>query len=183
MVVRQRKSLSRCWPLLKQNEIKAAFDKATEAANLGLPFERLLVGPREELSKLHDLPRFQTWKKQQRPSKLIHGPMIGNVTGKSASFWVRTDGEAKVRLIVGGGTAIADEQVTRAETDFTAVLNVNNLSPRQSYEYRLLIDGKSVALGDFQTFAKNGEGESVFQSALVAGPVMSSNGSECGTTF
>lgn len=144
--------------LLKQNEIKAAFDKATEAVTFGLPFERLLVGPREELSILHDLPRFQTWKKQQRPSKLIHGPMVGNVTGSSASFWVRTDGEHKVRLIVGGGTAVSDEQVTRAETDFTTVLNIKNLSPETAYEYRLLIDGKSVAVGQFKTFAKTGKG-------------------------
>ena len=144
--------------LLKQDDVKAAFDKATEAVDLGLPFERLLVGPREELSKLHGLPRFQNWKKEHRPSKLIHGPMVGNVTGTSASFWVRTDGEVKVRLIVGGGTAIADEQTTRKTNDFTTVLRVDRLQPETSYGYRLLIEGKSVAQGKFKTFAAIGQG-------------------------
>ncbi|MDB4637465.1 alkaline phosphatase D family protein [bacterium] len=144
--------------LLKQNETKPAFDKALEAIELGLPFERLLVGPREELSKLHQFPRFQKWKSELKPSKMIHGPMLGKVTCSSASFWVRTDGEVKVRLTVGEGTAVSDEQMTRQETDFTAVLQVDGLLPETSYHYRLLIDGDSVAEGHFKTFAKSGTG-------------------------
>lgn len=142
--------------LLVQDEVKPAFDKATEAVELGLPFERLVVGPRVQLSKLYELPRFQNWKKESQVSKLLHGPMVGNVTDSSASIWVRTDGEQTVRLIVGGGTAVADEETTSEETDYTAVLRVAKLAANTEYDFRILIDGKPVAEGSFKTFPKQG---------------------------
>lgn len=144
--------------LLAQDKIQPAFNKATQAVVLGMPFERLLAGPREQLEKLHALPRFQNWKKDVKLTGLIHGPMVGNVTGSAASFWLRTDGEQKVRLIVGVGTAVADEKTTSEEADFTAVLKVDQLSPETEYEYRILIDGKSVAEGKFKTYPQKGNG-------------------------
>ena len=108
--------------LLKQNEIKAAFDKATEAANLGLPFERLLVGPRERALKTARPATLSNLEKSNNARrKLIHGP-IGRKCDRDVCvvLGANGDGEAKVRLIVGGGTAIADEQDDSSnETDFT----------------------------------------------------------------
>lgn len=144
--------------LLAQNQPDEALKKARESVSLGLPFERLLAGPREQLSKLHALPEFQKWKAELNPSRLIHGPMVGNVTTTSASIWVRTADEAKVRLLMKEGTLVSDEQTTSKAADYTTILKFEDLQPNQKYSYHLLIDGKSVAEGSFRTFPEEGTG-------------------------
>ena len=36
------------------------------------------------------------------PSLLVHGPMVGQVTDNSASFWFRTDGPCEVAVKING---------------------------------------------------------------------------------
>jgi len=60
--------------LLAQDKPGEALAKAREAVRLGLPFERLLAGPRQQLAKLHALPEFRQWKFDLNPSKLDLGP-------------------------------------------------------------------------------------------------------------
>jgi alkaline phosphatase D len=131
--------------------------KAKKAVKLGLPFERLLAGPREQLSKLDRLPEFRRWRDEINPTPLIHGPMVGNMTATSASIWVRTADEAQVRLLLEGRTVIADTQKTSIATDYTAILNVDDLQPSQPYSYHVDIEGKSVAQGSFRTFPREGD--------------------------
>ena len=73
--------------LLKEAKTREALVMAKKAVALGLPFERLLTEPREWLAPLRRLPAFQIWKNQMQPSIIIHGPMLGQVTDDSVSFW------------------------------------------------------------------------------------------------
>ncbi len=142
---------------LKGEDTETAVAHARAALEAGLPFERLVVGPRDLLAALHETEQFQQWKKERLETLLIHGPMLGQVTGTSAAFWVRTAEPAKVRVKVG---EIRSEPVeTSAETDYTAVLEVTGLSPDTEYAYAVLINDEPVELEGtrFRTFPKQGE--------------------------
>ena len=82
--------------LLKEDKINAALTMAKKAVAMGLPFERFLTEPRYWLAPLRKLPAFQKWKNQMQPSLLIHGPMVGQVTDNSASFWFRRTDHVKL---------------------------------------------------------------------------------------
>ena len=139
---------------LKQGETEAAVGLAQSALGAGLPFSRFVSGPRELLGELHQTEWFKEHERGRSP--LLHGPMVGAVTGSSASFWLRTAGASKVQVMVGG---IRSEQVeTTAASDFTAVVRVGGLEADREYDYGIWIDGKQVAVegARFSTYPKNG---------------------------
>ncbi len=142
--------------LLAQDRPEEALVKARLAVEAGLPFERLMVGPREQLSKLHELADFQAWEAEVAPSALIHGPMLGNVSDTSASFWVRTSRSADVTVKLKDDLADSGSQRTSAASDFTAVVRLQNLRPSSAYSYEVSVDGKSSAAGSFRTFPTRG---------------------------
>lgn len=142
--------------LLEQDKPDEAFANAKDAVKLGMPCERLLAGPREQLGKLHALPEFRQWKFDLNPSKLIHGSMVGNVTDSSASVWVRTDGKAEVLAILSDGSIESVQETTSAESDYTSVLRLDGLQPSTKYPYKVLVDGEVLAEGTFRTFPKQG---------------------------
>ena len=88
--------------LLEEKKVKEAFKMAQLAVELGLPFERFLTEPREWLAPLHKFQAFQKWKVKMNPSLLVHGPMLGQVTDDSASFWFRTDGPCEIGVEING---------------------------------------------------------------------------------
>ena len=137
--------------LLAQNRPSTAMVKARSAVELGLPFERLLVGPREQLRKLHAFKKFRAWQQEVSSPLLIHGPMIGNVRHDSASIWVRTYGEQEVRLNVAGATS-RPRSTTSVDNDFTAVLTVDGLQPSREYRYEINVGEENVSTGKFSTF-------------------------------
>ena len=143
--------------LLAQNRQAAAWEKASEALQQGLPPERLLAGPRPLLKKLDAVPGFTTWKSQANLPVLIHGPMVGNVTANSASFWIRTSRAANVIVKVDDGGASSLQQTSDA-SDFTTVLTVDNLEPNRSYRYTVEVQEGGSAEGVFRTFPETGEG-------------------------
>lgn len=152
--------------LLAQERLDDAFVKARAAVDAGLPFERLVVGPRELLSKLHALPEFQRWKSEAMPSPLIHGPMVGSVTDTSASFWVRTAEPAEVTIELRPLDASDDappaataSKETSAAVDFTAVLTAEPLRPDTEYRYAIEVDGEKTAAENtqFRTFPAKDE--------------------------
>ena len=145
-------SFIRMLSLLAQDDAPAALEHARQAVTAGLPFSRLVVGPREQLQKLHRLPEFQSWKEQENPSSLIHGPMLGSVTATGAKFWVRTDGPKDVTVTIGNQRAIGS---TSTDADFTAVISVEGLAPSSQQNYRVVIDNEDVAAGQFRTFASS----------------------------
>ena len=61
-----------------------------DALDAGLPFTRLVAGPRDLLAPLYETEDFKNWATKYSDPKLVHGPMVGAVTDSSASFWVRT---------------------------------------------------------------------------------------------
>ena len=143
---------------LKQGTVEAAVQHAKSALDAGLPFSRLVSGPRELLGALHQTAAYKSWFKEHGGENLqvLHGPMVGAVTDSGASFWLRTARAAKVQVRLG--KIVSDEVSTKAASDFTAVVKVSGLEANQPYDYEVLIDGKAVAVAGtrFSTFPEHG---------------------------
>lgn len=126
-----------------------ALEYARRAVDAGLPFGRLLAGPREALAPLYALDEFQDWAKRAGPA-LLHGPQLGSVTDSSARLWVRTAPEAKVRIAVrpknaeGNQTVHSDVAQTSADHDYTGICRIGGLSPDTAYVYTVEVDGDTV---------------------------------------
>jgi alkaline phosphatase D len=142
---------------LKRSDTAAATITAQAALNAGLPFNRLVAGPRELFQSLHNTDAYRAWAKKFGVPQLLHGPMVGAVTDSSASFWVRTVGPAEVQVKIGDRTSRVVK--TSEETDFTAVAKLDGLKPATRYDYTLLIDGKSATAENtrFRTFPAQGK--------------------------
>ena len=132
---------------LAQDKTDSALEKARAAVDAGLPFERLLAGPRELLTKLYQAEGFAEWRSEVKPSILIHGPMLGAVTDTEASFWVRTSEAKAFKVSVKGsdGTEHSVSGETAESQSFTGTARVTGLKPGAEYSYRLFIDEKPVS--------------------------------------
>jgi alkaline phosphatase D len=129
------------------------------ALNNGLPFERILAGPRDLINPLTTYEPFQELK-EKLDIEWLHGPMLGNVTDRSASFWVRTANTVPVQIVVtgpDGETFQSNVSHTEPARDYTAVVTVNGLLPEQEYQYYVEIDGQSQDLAwSFKTLPPQG---------------------------
>ncbi|NWK56749.1 alkaline phosphatase D family protein [Verrucomicrobiaceae bacterium N1E253] len=140
----------------KQKKVSEALEHAKQAVEWGLPFERLLAGPRDILSPLYDSESFKEWKAKHTYSEILHGPMLGDVTGDSAKIWLRTVDEEEIRVELtqdGSAQSVMSLPVrSRAEADYTAVVQLKGLSPSTRYRYRLYLgEKKSAVSGEFKT--------------------------------
>ena len=63
----------------------------------GFSFNRILAGPRDLYGDFYNYLYFQRFYKNLK-IKLIQGPMVGNVTLKSTSIWVRSYKEVPVSI-------------------------------------------------------------------------------------
>ncbi|MGH8020167.1 MAG: alkaline phosphatase D family protein [Opitutaceae bacterium] len=142
----------------RHGKIADADRSLRNALALGLPPERVLVGPR---ALTNPLEATATWRRLASESTgLLHGPMLGAVTPQSARFWVRTLEESPVEIRVSrNGNFDAPDARGTARTsladDYTAVVEVAGLEPRTEYIYQVLIDGRPVPLEPewrFRTF-------------------------------
>lgn len=143
---------------LKQGDTPTAVEWAGEALDAGLPFARLVVGPRELLAPLYETGAFKAWAAEHGDLVLLHGPMVGSVTDTTASFWVRTAKAAKVQVKIGDRLSATAN--TTPASDFTAIAKIPGLTPATRYEYQVLIDGKPVDVANarFATFPETGKG-------------------------
>ncbi len=138
------------------DEAEAAIGEAIE---LGLPPQRFLAGPRELLEPLRETA---AWKdlEDRFADGLLHGPMVGSLTDRSARVWVRTGRRSVVRVVTGESSDSLDihsETVeTGPESDFTAVVDLEGLQPRTEYQYRVLVDDQPQELQSFRTFPAAG---------------------------
>ena len=134
-----------------------ALDALRRSLALGLPFERYLAGPRSLMRELYGQIGF--WNVARSHNlRLIHGPVLGNVTHRSASFWFRTSVEDRIAVSIRAmdsdrpvalGTAHTSE-----DSDFTGVVTVLGLKPDTRYRYQVLISDRRVfdrALPAFRT--------------------------------
>ena len=133
-------------------------DRALES---GLPFERFLAGPRDLLQPLYTFDAFQKRKARWIPA-LLHGPMVGGLTDRSARFWVRTSQSSRVEVLLRADgerfskrPLITPEIWTQPSTDHTAVMEIHGLKPGQKYHYQVRMDGAIVSDGHaFMTFPR-----------------------------
>ena len=129
-----------------------ALESMSAAVDAGLPVERFLAGPRDLLAPLTNHPKFQELARKQTTG-LIHGPMLGALTHRSARVWVRTPVTATVPIPVykadaphrpTGGEVVRAEAKSDPQTDFTAVVSIEGLEPSTRYVYDVLINESSV---------------------------------------
>jgi alkaline phosphatase D len=148
----------------RRKEPDQAMAYVKKAVEAGLPVGRFHAGPRSLLKPLTDSEAFRAFA-AQHPVELIHGPVVGSVTDSRARFWVRTVHEVPVQVLLGTSQEMnapvrSPVVRTRADADFTAVVEVTGLKANTRYLYQVLIDGKPEKLApqpSFRTFPKPGE--------------------------
>jgi len=136
------------WLAALRGQPSEALTAARRAVQAGLPVERFVAGPRDAFESLTADIEFRRWA-DDRVSALLHGPLLGRVTDRSAAVWVRTARPATVRVIVRAteedeAVEISGEAQTTAETDYTATVQVAGLKPQTGYVYQVLIDGQPM---------------------------------------
>jgi len=145
-----------------ENDPATALEHAKLAVEGGVPFTRFQADPREVFAPLYAHEGFKQWAKGQQ-QMLLHGPMLGAVTDASARLWVRTADEAKVQVELrpargAGGAAVTANGATRADRDYTTVVEVKGLKPNTEYAYTVKVDGRPEGKpATFRTFAPRGE--------------------------
>ena len=145
----------------KTDEAVASMQKAID---LGLSPGRFVGGTRTLLEPVREHPEFvklvTKWK--NRP---VHGPMLGCVTGTSTRVWVRTVGEADVRVSFSKtadlkNAIVSDAACSTAGADFTAIVSLADLEPNTEYYYRVEVNGtpddREPSVHRFQTAAAQG---------------------------
>jgi len=145
----------------KQDEAIATMKRALAA---GLPPGRFVAGPRDLLKPLAEHPEFRKLLAAQA-GKLIHGPMLGCVTDRSAKFWVRTAEEVPVQVLVSTSKDLAHPiksatVFSESRRDYTAVAEVERLQGDTVYYYDVLLKGQpqlGPQFPSFRTFPPQGE--------------------------
>lgn len=148
--------------LAHQNRLEEAMQKVRKSVELGLPFGRYLAGPRKIMRPLTESDLFREYA-SGFDLPMLHGPMVGQVTGHSASFWVRTADEARVQIKASVDKSMAhpvvsDVSVSRAEEDYTAIATLTGLMPDTRYYYQVFINDRLVENPDgysFRTYPRN----------------------------
>ena len=121
-------------------DIEQALSATRAALEAGMPLERFLAGPRELLAPLTQTAGFTELAAERYPA-VIHGPMLGAVTDRSAKFWIRSLEETQFEIVLHGaaGTYAASGR-TRAADDYTGVATVSGLTPDTEYAYRVVVE-------------------------------------------
>lgn len=145
-----------------KGEMDKALEYVDQALAAGLPPERYLAGPRFLLQPLYENSEFQQ-RLQGYDIELLHGPMLSDMTGERAEFWVRTASEVPVKVRVAKTEAMEDivatgQNRTAGEEDFTAVIQVNDLKPMTEYYYQLEVNRKLLTkVYAFRTFPQKSD--------------------------
>jgi len=148
----------------QKNDLDRAMMYVSKALEGGMPFERFLVGPRNLLEPLTGSEAFKEYAREHLAVELLHGPMLGAVTGNSARFWVRTLSEVpfKVRLSTSEqmkDARTSDTVKTSRANDFTGIVEVKGLKHNTPYYYEAVINGKVVPIQPrpcFRTYMEGG---------------------------
>jgi len=148
-----------------QGRLDEAMAHVEAAVEGGMPIGRFIAGPREMTGPLIESDAFKAFADEKGFVGLVHGPMVGAVTDASARFWVRTAEEADVEVAVQPDPMreyvkpIRAKGRTKAEDDYTAVLEVTGLASNTLYAYTVHVAGRKVPTpaSTFRTFPKAGE--------------------------
>ena len=129
----------------QRGNLKQAESFMNRAIVAGLPEDRLLAGPREVMKPLAGTELLKRLNQQYR-NRVVHGPLVGNVTDHSALFWVRTAVECEVEVVLQereqeSGTIESEKHSSTAREDYTAVVMARGLRPNTEYRYGVRING------------------------------------------
>ena len=143
-------------------KIKEAESSIERALALGLQVGRIIGGTHNGLNSLRKRPLMKSLLKEHRKYP-VHGPMLANLSGTSATIWLRTADNAQVRIeantvpptLAGRVEAFAH---TARENDHVAKVVLKGLKPETSYQYIVFIDGQKNELPNqiFTTFNLEG---------------------------
>ena len=147
-------------------DIEAAAESMRQALDYAaIPPQRFLAGPRRLFAPLHDHEDFVALR-DEHLYEPVHGPMLGSMTDSSVRVWVRTVDEMPVRVLVSEHTDMRDAMrsepvFSRAEDDYTAVVEVTGLAPDTHYHYAVLLGEEEHEFRTlhqhFRTFPPEGE--------------------------
>lgn len=149
--------------LLSEDKVDEAIKLARESLDAGMNPARLLAGSGGFLVKLRAHPKFEELPGVKDVPGVIHGPMVGNVTDKTANIWIRTNGKQSLSISWSAADGTKEATVipvpeTTAENDFTGVVEIAGLKPNTEYTGRIL--GEDLPLGDFAFSTRPAPGES-----------------------
>ncbi|GAB6166271.1 hypothetical protein JCM19992_22710 [Thermostilla marina] len=147
----------------RKGDVPHAVEAMRRAIAQGLPVERFVAGPRDWFAPLYETAAYRAVTAELK-SPVIHGPMVGNVTDRAASFWIRTAKEEPFCVLVGKDPALTSPlrtpgSFTDAERDYTGIARIESLEPDTTYYYDIVIDGNRLFgkdLPQFRTFPVEG---------------------------
>ncbi|MBT7983414.1 MAG: hypothetical protein HN584_12690, partial [Akkermansiaceae bacterium] len=137
-----------------------ALNYAKKAMSEGLPLERFIAGPRSLNEELLKTDKFVEMMRSSSV-KLVHGPMIGDLSTDSVKIWVRASKESEIKVVIEGVTA--ERVQALAKNDYTALIQIKGLEPDMFYHYQIFQDEHAIDLGiepGFRT-QKAGGGDTV----------------------
>ncbi|MCS1412071.1 MAG: Alkaline phosphatase D [Verrucomicrobia subdivision 3 bacterium] len=150
----------------RQRQFELAAERMEKAIEHGLPAGRVVAGPRALFRGARQGSAFFEDVFEAFKTRLVHGPLVGNVTDSSASFWVRTASPSTFTIVAAKDSDFSTSRhitygQTLARNDYTGVARLDGLSSNTSYFYRIEINGEpATGSGNnhqFQTFASPGE--------------------------
>jgi alkaline phosphatase D len=151
------KHLVRALSASLQDDGASALEQAKAAVERGAQPGRFIAGPEDAFAALYGAEGFENWI-ASFDLALVHGPMIGAVTGDSAKVWLRTGEAENVAVtLTGSGAKKTAQAVTSAGSDFTATVDFDGLEPETGYEVSIAINGREVGDGSFRTTAARGD--------------------------
>jgi len=129
-------------------QLELAVSAMGRALAAGLPFERFLAGPQSLLKPLMATPAYQELR-ARLGIRLVHGPMLGDMTANQVRVWVRTAGTAEVVVqavpMDSPGAPVRSVSFRTEEArDFSGVGTLSGLESGRTYRYWLLVDGQPV---------------------------------------
>lgn len=143
-----------------KNDIPKAMDYVKKALSVGIPLERFIAGPDNLAKNLTNSNEFKEYKKG-RYLKLVHGPMLGDVTSNSAKIWLRTDIDADVVITLFEEGSLKDQKFegnTSSTNGFSTTIQAEQLKPSTTYNYTIHIDNSLFfEKGSFKTTKNKGE--------------------------
>ena len=101
------------------------------------------------LADVADAPTIQQLCKENHTTH-FGGPMLGVIGPNGVRVWLRTSrpAEVEVRVIIDGVEKAYGPVESTRESDLVAIVPVTDLKPGQRYPYRVLVDGKPIALAE-----------------------------------
>jgi alkaline phosphatase D len=146
----------------QRGDVAKAESFLKKAIAAGLPDNRIIAGPREMMKPVAGTELYQSLA-EKYSRNLVQGPLVGNVSDSTASFWVRTAAESKVEVTIhdASGEIVSRSSVVRSQAseDYTAVAAAKGLQPNTEYSYAVSLDGNvcdSQAGQKFRTLSPQG---------------------------